>query len=307
MPTTVSATFDPRFEALIDQGRDLLAAERWEEALAAYRRAEEVAESLGDDRAADRAFANVCAMLLSIRRHDGVSAERTHRLREILIAGGDEVNCRLAAYNLARTYEFGKELRKGLFYARIALDRSKILTVPDWIASSHNQIGNLLLAESRFEEASAEYRQALLLLEDEVSARRALILTNLGYAEVVLGRLRPGIAHCYESLRSLMRQDAGREQIVPRLDLCFALLELGRLRHALRHGARALALAEEHGEHDTIKLALFLLGEILQQAGDSERARDYFSKLQARYFPESRDLPDILLTIDVRKLINLKA
>ena len=242
-----------------------------------------------------------------MRRGDGLPAEHLQRLREILMAGEDDTNCRLAAYNIARAAEFTKDFRKGQFYARIALDRSRVLANDDWLASSHNQLGNLLIAESRFEDASAEYERALALLSTAPSVRRALILTNLGYAQVVLGRPRRGVARCYESLRTLRRLGSRREQITPLLDLCFGLLELGKLERAVRHGLRALAFAEEAGERDSVRHALFLLGEAAQQAGDTETARARFASLQRSFFPEAPHLTDVLLTVDVRKLINLKA
>lgn len=299
--------YAPRFEALLDEGRHAFEADRLEDSLDLFERAEALARSHGDDRGADRAFVNTCAVLVTVRRAEGLAADTFHRMREILMAGDDAVNSRLAAYNIARAYEFQKEYRKGLFYARIALDRSRVLESADWLASSHNQIGNLLLAESRFETACEEYGVALDLLPEEPSRRKALILTNLGYALVVLDRRRDGLPLLYRSLRMLRSLGARREQIFPHLDLCFALLEGGRYRHALRHGAQALALAEDAGEQDSVKHALFLLGEAAQQAGEPSEARACFERLQERYFPEASYLPDILLTVDVRKLINLKA
>jgi tetratricopeptide (TPR) repeat protein len=225
----------------------------------------------------------------------------------MLMAGGDTVNSRLAAYDLARAHECTKQHRKGLFYARIALDRSKLLGSRSWLASSHNQIGNFLLAESRFEEARREYERALdLLPPDDTSVRKAQILTNLGYARVVDG-LPHGLELLYESLRMLRALGARRERVFPHLDLCFALSEIGRFRHAVRHGVRALALAEEFGDLDSIKHALFLSGDAAQQAGDSTTARERFEQLQSQYFPEASYLPEVLLTVDIRKLVNLKA
>lgn len=296
-----------RFEALLEKGRHAFEADHLEDSLELFAQAEELARSHGDTRGTDRAFVNTCAVLVTVRRADGLPAETFHRMREILMAGDDAVNSRLAAYNIARAYEFQKEYRKGLFYARIALDRSQVLESADWLASSHNQIGNLLLAESRFEAACSEYEVALDLLPPEPSRRQALILTNLGYGRVVLDRQRDGLSLLYRSLRMLRSLGARREQIFPHLDLCFALLEAGRYRHALRHGAQALALAEEAGEQDSVKHALFLVGEAAHQAGDPAEARACFERLQERYFPEASYLPDILLTVDVRKLINLKA
>jgi tetratricopeptide (TPR) repeat protein len=316
LPTVTTATipqaaldevpFDERFEALLEEGRVLLDAERFEDALRCYEEAEVAAGRLGRCSAEERAFVSRCAVLIATER--GLAAEPFRRLREILMAGDDAVNCRLAAYNIARAYEFAKEHRKGLFYARIALDRSRLLESIDWLASSHNQIGNFLLAESRFEQACEEYQEALSLLPaGQVSVRRAAIFDNLGYTYVVLGRVPQGLALLYRSLRELRSMGQRRETILPHLSLCFALLEIGRSRHALKHAAVALALAEEAGEKDSIKHALFLLGEAAQQAGDPAQALSVFERLQERYFPGASYLPEVLLTVDVRNLINLKA
>lgn len=296
--------FDERFEALLDRGRTEHAAERLDEAVHAFLQAERLAEELGEPRAADRAFVNRCGVILEADR--ALPADGFQRLREVVMAADDSTNARLAAYNLARAYECLKEHRKGLFYARIALERSRILESPEWLASSHNQIGNFLLAESRFEEAREEYEHALELLPPGPSRRKALILTNLGYAQMVLGAPE-GLSLVYQSLRMSGSLGARRDQIFARLDLCFGLLGLGRFRHAIRHGTKALALAEEAEEPDSIRLALFLLGEAAQQSGDPEGAQALFERLQERYFPEASHLPGVLMTVDVRKLINLRA
>ena len=301
------APFEVRFDALLENGRSAFEADCLEESLHLFEQAEELAGRDGDRRSADRAFMNVCAVLVSVHRNQGIPAEALQRMREVLMAGDDPINSRLAAYNIARAYEFQKEFRKGLFYARIALDRSHLLESADWLASSHNQIGNLLLAESHFETACREYEVALGLLGPEPSRRKALIFTNLGYALIVLGRPTEGLPLLYRSLKMLRELGARREQIIPHLDLSFALLEVSRYRYALAHGACALALAEEAGEQDSIKHALFLLGEAAHQSGDASGARAHFQRLQTRYFPDASHLPDVLLAVDVRKLINLKA
>lgn len=306
MPATTIAptTFEERFEALLERARAEHQADRLADALDTFAEAERLAQERGDRKAADRAFANRCTTV--VKRDRSLGLEEIQRLREILMAGDDPVVSRLAAYNVARAFECAKQNRKGLFYARIALDRSKILDSSDWMASSRNQLGNFLLAEGRFQEAREEYEAALELLPPDPSRRKALILTNLGYAKVVL-ELKGGLDLLYRSLRMLRSLGAHSEQVFPHLDLSFALLEVGRYRHALKHGARALTLAEESGDEDSVKHALFLLGEAAQQAGDPGTARETFQQLQERYFPESRHLPDVLLAVDVRKLVNLKA
>nr|HRC85563.1 hypothetical protein [Thermoanaerobaculia bacterium] len=234
------------------------------------------------------------------------------QLREILMRNDDPVNCRLAAYNLARAYEFRKEPRKGLFYAQIALDRSRQLEREDWLASSHNQIGNFLMAQSFFEQAEAEYTRALALQPESPDDRRAIILTNVGYSCLVRGQYRRGLALLYRSYRQLRRLAAQgvsvkRGLMFVQIDLCYGHLELERFETALRHGRRGLALAEELGEADSIKNALYLLGEASQLSGDEARAREFFSRLAQEFYPTTAGITDFLLAIDVRKMVNLRA
>ena len=303
---TIDEQLPETIATLLRDGRRAYEGERPAEALDLFRRARDLADEAGNRRASDRAFVNECAVLIGLERAAGIADESLQRLREMLMAG-DPVNARLAAYNIARAYEFQKEFLKGLFYARIALDRATVLDRADWIASSRNQIGNLLLAESRMEEACDEYRSALELLPEGPSSQRALILTNLGYSRAVLGQLRDGARLIYDSLRMLRSVGARREQVIPLLDLSYVLLKLERPKLSMKHGLRALELAEHNGEKDSVRLAYYLLGEAAQQAGDTAGARAYFERLQRRFFPSYERLADFLFTVDIRNLVNLKA
>lgn len=309
MTTSDAIDFGRRFDDLLAVGRRAVEAERYEDALGAFEEAERLAEAASDRAAADRAFANHCGVLISKARTGGLPAARLQRLREILMAGEDPVSCFLAAYNLARAFEFTKENRKGAFYARIALDRSRKASSREWLASSSNQLGNLLLADSRFEAACEQYEDALALVpaNGESTTRQAAIHLNLGYAYVVLGRLREGFGLLFHSLRTLRAMGNRSLQVIAHLRLSFAHLEVERPRYALKHALRALALAEEVGEQDSTKHALFLLGESAQLAGDRETAREQFQRLQERYFPDKPGLAELLLTLDVRRMINFKA
>jgi len=292
----------PEFENLNELGRQAIDAGHIETALSVYQKAAVIAQDLGDRRLQDLALCNLAAAAIAL----GCGDDEVPRLREILLRGDDAANCRLAAYNIARFHEDRKDFKKSLFYARIARDRSELLDRIDWIASSHNQIGNALLAQSLVEDACASYETALSLCR-EPGIRRALMLDNLGYCRVLQNRLAESYPLFYESLAMLRRVGALRYQLCPRLDLTFAHLESGRPQYAERHGRKALAIAESIGDHDAIKNALYLLGEAANLQGDDERARSYFSRLQQSYFPDQPYLPSFLLAIDVRKLINLKA
>jgi len=290
------------FEGLNERGRQAIDAGHIELALASYQEAATIARSLGDRRLQDLALCNLAAAAIAL----GGGDDEVPRLREILLRGEDPANCRLAAYNIARFHEDRKDFKKSLFYARLARDRSEALDRVDWLASSHNQIGNALLAQSLIDDACSHYETALSLCR-EPDLRRALMLDNLGYCRVLQNRLRESYPLFHESLAILRRIGAQRYQLCPRLDLCFAHLESERPRHAERHGRKALAIAESIGDCDAIKNALYLLGEAANLQGDSAKARSYFSRLQETFFPDQPYLTSFLLAIDVRKLINLKA
>jgi len=290
------------FEDLKERGRQAVEAGRLDEALAIYRDALVLADAIGERRLQDLALCNVAAAAISLGAGEGEVA----RLREILLRSEDLANCWLAAYNIARFYELKKDFKKSLFYARIARDRSELLARTEWIASSHNQIGNALLAESLIADAGRHYETALSMYR-EPSIRRALMLDNLGYCRVLQGRLKESYPLFYQSLSMLRRLGAYRYQLSPRLDLCFAHLESGRHRQAERQGRVALAIAETAGDSDALKNALYLLGETANLSGESDVARGYFSRLQRSFFPDQPYLPSFLMAIDVRKLINLKA
>lgn len=298
-------TLVARYQQLRDRGLEATHLGRLVEAKAAFSQAAELAADL-DEQMQDRAFCNLASSEIELQ---GDVDTIVPSLRAILVKGSDLESSRLAAYHLARSYELRSEYKKALFYARVAKERSERAGILRWIASSHNQMGQLLLAESRFPEARVELEQALGLMPKEESDRsaRALIKMNLGYCLLVQKEYPAGFRLLFDCLRVLRRLGVGRRQSSAHEMLCFGYLEIGRLRTALRHGLHALRLAEEHQDQHSIKNALYLLGEAANLAGDTEEAYAYFAKLQEQYFPEHRFLADFLLAVDVRGLVNLRA
>lgn len=291
------------FEELRDRGAQAVELGRLEEAEALFEEALVWARSYGEPEQIDLALCNRAAMAIELGHGGG----ELPRLREILVRNADPVSCRVAAYNIARYYELTKSFKKALFYARIARDRSESLNRRDWLASSHNLIGDTLLAESHVEKACEEYEQALALMPEEPSAARAQILDNLGYCRILQRRHAEGYRLLYESLRLLRHFHAELPEISTRLDLCFAHLESGRHSHARRQGNKALRLAEAMNEADSLKNALYLLGEVESLSGNVDAARLYFTRLQRDFYPDAPYLAGFLLTVDVRQLINLHA
>jgi tetratricopeptide (TPR) repeat protein len=289
--------------ALIEAGIRATHLGHFDRALADFDEALAWARRNDDTDLWDRAFCNRCAVEIELGNRGSWLGE----LRRIVLRSQDPENGFLAAYNVARAYELDKEVGRATFYARIAQDRCSRLERRDWLAWSKNQTANLLLADSRFEEACTEYGEALELMSPESSATRSLILDNLGYCEIVRGRYKQGFALLFAGLRTLVYRGAERYQARLRLSLCYAYLEIGRLRRALRHGLRALELATQHNDTDSMKYAHFLLGETYNQLGCDEAAREYFTRLQQRFYPGASGVPDLLMAIDVRQIINLKA
>lgn len=303
MENEVERPVDTAFEELRSRGQNAIDAGQLEEAVAILQTAVDLAVQHGDPRLIDLTRCNRAAALVELGRGE---SELPH-LREILVRNGDPVSCRIAAYTIARHYELTKKYKKALFYARITFDRSRVIGRRDWLASSHNLIGNTLLAESFIEDACAEYEKALALIPDEPSPARGKILLNLGYCRILQGRHAEGYRLLYESLRLLRRFGARKYEILSHLDLCFAHLENGRYGLAQRHGSAALALAESLEDRDSIKNALYLLGEVANLVGDLEDARGYFERLHRNFFPEAGYLPEFLLAVDIRRLVNLHA
>ncbi len=284
-----------RWSAAVEAGR-------LDEALALVDAAARWAEANAEPELVDRTFLNRAAIALEL----GQGAELLPDLRTLLMRSRDAENGFLAAYSLARAYELRKETKKALFYAQVGRDRAEVLE-RGRRASSQNQLANLLVAESRFDEAVAVYRSSLELLDPADRLRRAVILDNLGYCEALLGRRREGLVLLRESLRALRALGAERHEMLARLDLCFVLLEIGKPAAARRHGRRALELAAAHGAADAEKNALYLLGAAAAALGDRFGARRWYARLQSGFYPDAEYLPDVLLQVDVRGLVNLKA
>lgn len=290
------------YQRLRDEGLRAVERGSLHEALAFAVAQLDYARVVGDPAVCDQARLSVASVEIELGRLAGPA-----ELQAILLRSGQSENGFFAAYNLARYYELEKNSKKAVFYARVANKQAQRCLRSDLLAMSLNQLGNLFMVQSRFEEAAAEYAVALEHVPKAAGVKRALIQDNMGYCHAASGSPREGVALLVKSLRTLRRFSARRYESGPRLSLCYAYLELDKPMHALRHGAAAAAIAERVGDHETLKNALFLLGEAQKQAGDELAARRHFRRLQERYYPHESYLPDLLLLVDVRNMVNLKA
>lgn len=298
-----SAVEPEELRVLKEKSQRAVDSGRYEEAESYIQQAHAWACQHGDARQRDSTVCQRAAIAIQLGRGE----KELPPLREILVRSKDLASARLAAYHISLHYELTKNYKKSLFYARIALDRARALGREEWVAISHNQLGNALLGQGAVDSARAEYEKAFALTSAEPTVRRAAILHNLGYCNILNESFTEGYRMLYESLRIFRRFEVEGPQVPPRLDLCFAHLETGRYRLALLQGARALRLAEKSGHQEGIKNALYLLGEAAQLSGDSDTAHEYFDRLREEFYPQASYLPAFLLSVDVRKLINLHA
>jgi len=292
-----------RYEQERANGLAALKAGCLEEAHRQFTAALTTARSLADSDLLDLATCSEASVAIAL----GDVQAPIPRLREVLMRSANASNCAIAAHSIARAYELRKEYRKSLFYARCARDRAAQADSPDRMAAAENQIGNALLAQSFFDEAATSYRRALASLALQREDWRLICEVNLGYCEVVLGRLKDGLRRLYSALRDARRAELPRLEMIALVDLCFAHLELERHVTAERHGRRGLELAEKIGEVDWIKNALYLLGQIAVLRGDVEEAHARFAELQQRFYPGHAFVPELLINVDVRQLVNLRA
>jgi len=306
----VAATED--FETLRDRAREFVAKGSYREAATVYQRAVEVATAAGEIDLADEARCGWSAAETEL----GNGTEVMPELRRILLGSAVDHNCCLAAYTLARAHELEGQIKKALFYAQLFRDRAEYVERGGLPSLAQNLLGNLLVAEGRETEAAACYRTALRHSKNAPSTWKVAAETNLGYCLVVSAagsrgmrrtRMREGLRLIYRSIRTFRREGAVQYSMLPHLDLCFAHLELKRPTYARRHGQRALELAKRYDDAATIKNSLYLLGHVALLEADKVAARYYFGELGQRFYPHQAGLTELLMSVDFRQVVNLRA
>ncbi len=291
------------FEALRHQAREEVNRGNWQAALAICDRAIAWADEFGDRDSRDLAHCNRGSILVTQGRGENVIT----RLRQVLLSSSNPEICYQAAYNISRYHEMRQESDRGLFYARLSLDHAQRSQKPEPIARSYNQLGLMLVRQSYFDRAGECYTKALEVLPAEHGVDGAIVVYNLGYCQIMLGRSTAGFSRLFRSLRILRRLGAEAWEMFPRLGLSFAYLEIDRPERAAVHARRGLALAQEAGVQWQVKNGLYLLGEAEKLCGNELLAHRYFTRLQEEFYPEDPVIPDFLMVADVRKLINLMA
>lgn len=298
-----SATYATYDEAAV-AGADAVRRGDFAAALDAYGTSAELARSEGDPTKIDKAALNIA--MARLQAGDAGSAEEG--LREILLRSREPRLAFTAAYHLASSLRKRGKLEKARGYAHRAMERASALAAPDLIASTRNLLGNILVLQSRFEEAIAEYRSALATWDrqpGDTRYLRAILLENLGYALVVSQHPDEGIAMLTSAKRLADEVGDLRCRAEALQDLCYGSLLRDDLGAALGFGKAALDLSTRMRYDDIEENCHYLLGEIGSRSGDARLRDEHFGMLQERH-PELPQLKELLCAIDVTQIITLR-
>lgn len=290
-------TFAARAEELRLEGLSKVENNELETALALF----DEARSLRDDEEfSELVTINKAGVLIQMRRE----GPEVQALPQIVLRRRNVKHTFLAAYNLQNRCALTQEFRKAYNYVRIALEMADEADHLAWRIFARNATGNICVFESKVEEAIEHYRVAIDLAEsaEEHLLSRGFARQNLGYCLILEDEPAQGVETIHQAIEEIVRAGASGYIAEPYIDLCYGYLELDRLDEAQRYGALGLERATEDRQ---IRNAHYLLGEVAYKQGDLEGAAEHFEHL-GRYYPEFPNLTNILMALDLRKVVNFK-
>jgi tetratricopeptide (TPR) repeat protein len=263
------------------------------------------------DRAAVFAGSEETRELITIRKAEAlIAAERegaeVAALPGIVMRRRTPRHVYLASYALMRRFSEANDHKRALFYGDVASRSANELGDPQARANVLNGLGVILVIESRFRDAIAAFEDALQAISSiaDANARleslRNVVLGNLGGAQVLSGQTREGIRVLEEVFSDL---DEDYLVVEACLDLCFGYLEQERYDIAEMYGLRALELAAVKRQ---IRNANHLLGEICLRTERYDESDAYFDVV-AGFYPEFKNVKQLLVAVDLCAVVNWKA
>ncbi|HYR28155.1 MAG TPA: hypothetical protein VEU30_06790 [Thermoanaerobaculia bacterium] len=264
------------------------------------------------DRAIAIADTDETRELVTIRKAEAlIAAERegseVNALPAIVMRRRSPRHVYHAASALTRKYSESQDERKrALFYADIARRAAEEMDDSYAHVFALNSVGTLQVIESSFTEAIDTFERALAIItleavqSERLEKMRDSLVGNLGGAKVLSGRYDEGIV-LLESVLPRMDVDYLIAEVC--LDLCFAYTELGEYKRAERFGYRALNLSTLRRQ---VRNANHLLGEICIRTQRYDEADGYFDVV-ASYYPDFKNVKQLLVAVDLCAVVNWKA
>ena len=216
MWTDVAAKRPDNARARVAVGNALLARNRVDEAIAAYREAVAIRPDFADGQ---------CALGMGLARK-GALDEAVTAYRESLRL---DPNLAKAHYNLGNALS-----RQGRIDESIRSFRESLRIRPRF-ADAHCNLGNALAAQGQLDEAIAEYREAIRIKPGLANAHK-----GLGDVLVRLGRADEGIAAFQEAIR--IQPDYANAHA----NLAAAHFDRGEYEEAAKHAREALRIDPAH-------------------------------------------------------------
>ena len=248
--------------------------------------------------------------LITIRKAEALIASEREgaeiaALPAIVLRRGSLRHVYMAATVLMRRFVETDDRRRAIFYGEIA--RAAVSEVGDSFALSTvlNVLGITLVADSQFQPAIEALGAGLTTLgpllhvREEAPALEASLLVNLGGAKVLAGDAADGV-RILESVFPRLDDDFTIAEAC--LDLCFGHMQLEQLAAAERYGRRALELAAVKRQ---VRNANHLLGEVCMRMERYEES-DRFFDVVASFYPEFRNVKQLLVAVDLCSVVNWK-
>lgn len=262
------------------------------------------------DRAADLADGEETAELITIRKAEALIAAGREgaeigALAGIVMRRRSPRHVYLAANTLQRHLCESDQRTRAIFYGGIARRAADELGEPVARVSVLNHLGVTLVADSQFKLAIEALEEALTVVRmmDESEQRRSLrcaVMANLGGAKVLCDAPEEGVRLLERALPEL---EEAYDRAEAFLDLCFGYMELGRNELAEEFGRAALQIASVPRQ---VRNANHLLGEICVRTERHDEADGFFDVV-ASFYPDFRNVKQLLVAVDVCSVVNWKA
>jgi tetratricopeptide (TPR) repeat protein len=285
-----------RIEALRQEARARLRRGDYEQALEVY---DEALALAGDEETRELITINKADAMIALER----SGPEVNELPRVIMRRRHPRHVYLAAYALQYKYRLENDLKRALFYGQLALRTAEDASEPSWRRIVLLELGNIYELDSQIDKAVECFNESLSINEEsplqEKELSHSYALENLGYCLLLQGQLDEGLSRISEAL-GMLHDPIGRAEAY--IDLCYGYLEKGHFEKALFYGQAGLDIAKDPRQ---TRNAHYLLGEASYKCGDVEAADFHFSEL-SKFYPQFRNLKNLLYAIDLRSMVNLK-
>lgn len=269
----------------------------YEESLALYDQALALAT---DDGVRELISINKADAMIALERNGAEVQE----LPRVIMRRRNLRHVYLAAYALQYKYRLENDYKRAMFYGQLALRTAEEAAEPSWRRVVLLELGNVYELDSQIATAIQCFEESLAISDDSKENRdkdlsRAYALENLGYCLMLEGNVDDGLARVHEAL-ALLSDPIGRAEAY--IDLCYGFIEKSEFEKARLYGEAGLEVAKDPRQ---IRNAHYLLGEACYKSGDTVGADFHFGEL-AKFYPQFRNLKNLLFAIDLRSMVNLK-